>query len=235
MKRETFADVVELDGMPFRVNNGGGKHSCYVEILSVIHDQLEAMLSYHSKVLVLRLDLHLGDYSHDNHELSRFIEKIKRRYHDHYRGQRMGYIWVREQEKAKQQHYHLALYLDANKIQHPAKLIYWIEQRWQSRGHPKPYTPENCFAVINRKNDSFKQAIFERLSYLAKTRGKGYRCKDTNDYSGSRIKPKKTSAGDVVPRATSQPGAESNDGKFDQPIYKHPTVSRQLLRESPRP
>jgi len=190
MKRETFADAVELAGVSFRINNGGGGHACYVEILDAIHDQLEAMLSYHGRVLVVRLDLHLGGYSPDNHELSRFIEKIKRRYQEHYKGKRMGYVWVREQERAKQQHYHLALYLDANKIQHPARLIHWIEQRWQSRGHPKPYTPENCFKVISRKNDSGKQAIIERLSYLAKTRGKGYRDKSTNDYSSSRIKPK---------------------------------------------
>ncbi|MBG56803.1 MAG: hypothetical protein CMK46_00760 [Porticoccus sp.] len=190
MKRETFADVVELSGVSYGINNGGGKHSCYVEILRAIHDQLEAMLSYHGKVLVLRLDLHLDGFSSDNHELSRFIEKIKRRYQEHYRGKRMGYVWVRELERAKQQHYHLALYLDANKIQHPAKLINWIEQRWQSRGHPKPFTPKSCFSVINRKNDCGKQVVFKRLSYLAKTRGKGYRDENVNDYSSSRIKAK---------------------------------------------
>ncbi|WP_272993744.1 hypothetical protein [Porticoccus hydrocarbonoclasticus] len=45
MKRETFADVIELSGVSYGINNGSGKHWCYVEILSAIHDQLEAMLS----------------------------------------------------------------------------------------------------------------------------------------------------------------------------------------------
>jgi hypothetical protein len=190
MKRETFADVVELSGVQLRVNNGDGKYSCYVEILRAIKGQLSAMLSHHSKVLIFRLDLHREGYSRDNLEFSRFVEKIKKRARQHYKAKRLGYVWVREHEKAKQQHYHLALMIDANKVQHPGRLINWIERRWEARGHPKPYTPGNCFKVLRRGSESGFSHIFERLSYMAKTRGKGYRASAVNDYSTSRIKPK---------------------------------------------
>lgn len=190
MKRETFADVIELAGEQLSINNGDGQYSCYIEILQTIGAQLNAMLSYHSKVLVFRFDLHIERYSRDNQQLSRFIEKIKRRIQSHYGAKRLGYIWVREHEKAKQQHYHIALFIDGNKVQHPGRLVHWIDKHWQDRGHPKPYTPKNCFDVVTRKNEVAKQRVFKRLSYLAKTRGKGYRDKAVNDYSSSRIKTK---------------------------------------------
>lgn len=190
MKRTTCAEVVTLDGVELRINNGNGEYLCYLEILKAISAQLHGMLSYHSKVLVLRMDLHLDRFTTDNRELSRFIDKIKRHLSEHYKAKRLGYIWVREHEKAKQQHYHLALMIDANKIQHPGKLINWIEQRWENRNHPKPYTPEHCFYIVQRGNQTVLLNTFERLSYLAKTRGKGYRDNAVNDYSSSRIKPK---------------------------------------------
>jgi len=65
------------------------------------------------------LDLHVEKYTPDNRELSRFIDKIKIRLAKHYKTKRLGYLWVREQERAKRQHYHLALFVDANKLQPP--------------------------------------------------------------------------------------------------------------------
>lgn len=193
MKRPHFADEVLLGGVRLSVNNGEGKYGCYKAILEQIHSQLTAMQSFHSKVMVLRIDLHVDQYTADNLVLSRFLEKVKRRLTEHYKAKRVGYIWVREMEKAKKQHYHLALFIDGNKIQHPAKLIHWIEERWQSRGQPKPYTPQNCFYTLRRNDGRGFDAAFKRLSYLAKIRGKGYRNESVNDYSASRIKPKKVS------------------------------------------
>jgi protein GP2 len=190
MKRPVYADEVLLGGVSLRVNNGDGKYGCYREILSAIHDQLAAMLSHHSRAMVLRMDLHVERLTPDNLVLSRFLEKVKKRLSQHYKAKRMGYVWVREMEQAKKQHYHLALFIDGNKIQHPAKLIHWIDARWQARSHPKPFTPENCFYMIRRNDTRGFNTAFERLSYLAKIRGKSYRSKTVNDYSTSRIKHK---------------------------------------------
>ena len=44
---------------------------------------------------------------------------------------KIGYQWVREQERAKKQHYHVVLFLDGNKIQHPKKLNAIIKEMWE--------------------------------------------------------------------------------------------------------
>ena len=103
---------------------------------------------------------------------------------------RLGYMWVREQEKAKSQHYHLALFLDGNKVQHPSKLLRWIKGRWTWYEQPKPPTIKRPFLMTKRQcKSSIDDAVY-RISYLAKPRGKGYRNRYTKDYSTSRIKAK---------------------------------------------
>jgi len=103
----------------------------------------------------------------------------------------IGSIWVREREKAKEQHYHLTLYLDGNKIQHPKKLNVQIKEMWAPHGHMptilKPYY------YIDRNNLKARRldAIY-RVSYLAKVRGKGYRDEQAKDYGASRLKPLQT-------------------------------------------
>lgn len=46
--------------------NANNKYGCFVEILEAIQQQLDAMLSYHCKVLVLRFDLHTDEYQSNN-------------------------------------------------------------------------------------------------------------------------------------------------------------------------
>ena len=106
----------------------------------------------------------------------------------------IGHVWVREQEEAKQQHYHVALFLDGNKIQHPSKLLQLIKAKWYKHGRvwiPKKERADDdgCFYYIEKKNfvEERGKAIY-RLSYLAKTRGKGYKDKQAKNYSVSRLK-----------------------------------------------
>lgn len=172
--------------LPINANAELGQ-GCFVEVLEQIDGQLAAMLSHHSRVMVLRLDLHLYDYTDANGEISRFVRKVKKRLCRRYALKRVGHAWAREMEKAKQQHYHIALMLDANKVQHPAQVIRLCEEIWQGWNHPKPFTPENCFSVIRRHDVRGYGEIFWRLSYMAKIRGKGYKGKAANDYSTSRI------------------------------------------------
>lgn len=189
MKTKTSANRIELHGELLAINNGdNGQYSCFTEILRSTYGQLQAMLSHHSRVLVIRFDLHLGRHYPDNKALSRFMERIKRRLILHYKMTRVGYVWVREQERAKQQHYHVALFLDGSKIRHPSRLLEWIDERWQARQHPKVYIPKNCYYMLHRHDQEGQAEAIYRLSYLAKTRGKGYRGCSVNDYSTSRLK-----------------------------------------------
>ena len=45
------------------------------------------------------------------------MDKLTKRLKRKYKLCRVGYIWVREQEKSKHQHYHLVLMIDGNKEQ----------------------------------------------------------------------------------------------------------------------
>ena len=107
----------------------------------------------------------------------------------------IGHVWVREQEVSKQQHYHVALFLNGNKIQHPSKLLQYIKAKWYKHGRlwiPKKehIDDDGCFYFIDKKKEGFREqrgkAIY-RLSYLGKTRGKGYKDAQAKNYSVSRL------------------------------------------------
>ena len=149
---------------------------------------MDSMQSRHSRVLVFRLDLHVYDYTGTNTKISKMLRQLKLWLSNKYEMDNIGHIWVREMEKAKSQHYHLAIMLNGHKIRHPKKVIDWIENYWTFRNEPKPYTPKKCYTLVVRgKQETFDEAFY-RLSYLAKERGKGYKDRAANNYSASRIK-----------------------------------------------
>ena len=189
MKKVVYSDTINLGGDVMPINTTV-KSGCFVEVLSRVDEQLKAMLSYHCKVLVLRLDLHMNDYTPDNSLVSRFVRKLKKKLIAKYALKRVGHVWAREREKAKCQHYHLVLMIDANKVRHPSKIIVLCESIWVGWEQPKPYTPKNCYSVLKRGDKVKYDEVFRRISYLAKERGKGYKAKTANDYSTSRIKGK---------------------------------------------
>lgn len=186
MKQVVRVGTVVIQGqvLPICANS---KHGCFVEILERTKDQMDAMLSHHSKILVIRFDLHVDTYQPTNALISKFVRKLRKKLTAKYKLTRIGYIWAREQEKAKRQHYHFALIVDANKIRYPKKVLEIVDGIWQAWLLPKPYTPRNCYYLVKRGDTEIYQEAFYRLSYLAKTRGKGYKSKTANDYSASRI------------------------------------------------
>ena len=120
---------------------------------------------------------------------SKFIKRTKQWISRNYKIKNIGYAWVRELERAKTQHYHLVLFLDGDKIQHPSKLIRRIKETWLDNGHMPVI--KNPFYFIDKGNCKEERAkAIDRLSYLAKTRGKGYRDPQAKDYGSSRLKPK---------------------------------------------
>ena len=190
MKQITYDKQIQLGDDSLRILNDKF-YGSYLEILNAIKMQLDAMLSHHCKIMVLRVDLHTYELTSNNKLISDFNRRLRKRLKAKYQLKRIGFVWAREQEKAKSQHYHLAIFLDANKIKHPKKVIELIEHLWEDWDNPKPYTPENCYAIVHRNKKNYQQA-FKRLSYLAKIRGKGYIRENVNNYSTSRIIPKLT-------------------------------------------
>ena len=107
---------------------GNSRLGCFLEILECIKQQMDTMLSHHSKIIVVRLDLHVDAYCPDNELMSKFIMKIRKKLCAHFGLKRLGFIWVREQEKAKKQHYHIAIILDANKVFNTKNVIPIIQR-----------------------------------------------------------------------------------------------------------
>lgn len=112
----------------FLAINANDEKLCWVEILDALHEQMSAMLSHHCKVLFVRFDLHLPSYTGTNKIMSDFMRKIKRWINQHYQTKRVGHLWVREQERAKQQHYHVILLIDGNKMKNPKHLFERIDE-----------------------------------------------------------------------------------------------------------
>jgi hypothetical protein len=184
-KRATTQNIFTHNGTDLPINVTA-KSGCYVEMLKPFAEQLTVAYSSWKRVLVYRFDLHLPLYTPTNEQLSGFIRAlrvwIKRNYNSE-----LGYVWAREQERSKAQHYHLGVFINGNKIRHPKKLREKIVQLWSDngKGYSVPTIPKPFYFV----EDDFQLAdAYYRLSYLAKERGKGYRPEKTKDFSTSRRK-----------------------------------------------
>jgi len=163
-----------------------GKQGVYIETLNKIIEQLDIALQIHKRILVYRFDLHVNYYEGNSKCLSKFMNRLKQWIKRNYGIIDIGSIWVREREKAKEQHYHLALYLDGNKIQHPKKLNAQIKEMWAPHGHMPVISKPYYYVDRNNLKARRLDAIY-RVSYLAKVRGKGYRDKQAKDYEASRL------------------------------------------------
>ena len=93
---------------------------------------------------------------------------------------------MREVERAKVQHYHLVLFLDGDKIRYPNKLTKHIKETWSDNGYMP--TIKNPYYFLDKHNHKeMRGEAINRISYLAKTRGKRYREPQTKDYGASRL------------------------------------------------
>lgn len=144
------------------------------------------MLDHHGKVHVVRFDLRQPTYTPDNKRITTFNRRFFKKLISEYGFSRIGYIWVREKEKAKSQHYHFALFLDGQKVQHGRKIVRLARETWQEMGGSE-FTPDNYFYNITRNDKQGIGEVIYRISYFAKARGKGYKSRQSNNYSTSRI------------------------------------------------
>jgi hypothetical protein len=114
------------------------------------------------------------------------VNRLKQWLKRNYGLENIGYIWVREQERSDKQHYHLALLLDGDKIRHPKRLNEQIKEMWLPLGHV-PVTLNPYYNINKHNHNETRAEIIERVSYLAKIRGKRIRDKQTKDYQTSRL------------------------------------------------
>lgn len=171
----------------WRVN--ARKSGVYIEILKPMLEQLFTMRQHHNKLLVIRFDCHQDHATENSEQISQFMDKLNKRLKRKYKLCRVGYGWVREQEKSKHQHYHFVLMIDGNKVDHSFPVLEIAKELWQDQEMGNTFSiPRNSFYHFKRNDiDTLKKVVW-RISYLAKGRGKGYRSPQAKDYSTSRIK-----------------------------------------------
>ena len=159
----------------------------YPIIIEKMVDQLDICLQIHKRVFVLRFDLHLKEYSGDNKIISTFMNRLKQWIKRNYKTKDIGSVWEREKERAKIQHYHAALFIDGDVIRYPNKLLQAIRTKWFKYGHC-PVIKHPYYFIDKHNLEDERKKVIKRVSYLAKTRGKGYRNSQAKDYQTSRLK-----------------------------------------------
>lgn len=191
---KTKGEDKKKKGVKYKIQSGMIDEKMYGVYLQMLHkmiDQIDIIKARYSKVLLIRFELHQKKYIKKNANVSKFIDKLTKRLKRVYKTNHVGYAWSREQEKAKAQHYHCFLLLDGHKAQHSSRINQMIRTAWESIAEGNSiFIPDNCFYYIDGQVKK-AEAIY-RISYLCKSRGKGYRAKNANDYSTSRLTPKLT-------------------------------------------
>jgi hypothetical protein len=182
----THSKVIQHAGNTWFINSR--KSGIYTHMMKGILDQVEAMLSHHNKVFLLRFDLHQPSYTDNSEHVSRFIRSFSEHIKKYYKLSRFGYVWAREQEKAKQQHYHCFILLDGNKVQESGYILKAAKKYWELYFDGYLCWPsERCYHNLKRNDHEAIQAAIYHISYLAKGRGKGYKPAQAKNFCRSQI------------------------------------------------
>ena len=167
---------------------GGGINK---KILKKIYAQIDVMSSYYSRVTVTIIQLHQAYFTYDNSLLSRFLQHFRRELKKRTRyGNRVGYIWVREQARADTQHYHIAFLLDGHHCKSAHIVSEITEEIWMTiSGKNFSYRVKNRVYRISKTEEGERtlRAARMRLSYFAKNDTKKTH-KHINSYGVSRLK-----------------------------------------------
>lgn len=183
----SHSQVIQYAGKSWFINAKGS--GLYTHIMKSILTQIEAMLSHHNKVFLLRFDLHQPEYTDTSKHVSKFFKGMSEHIKSKYRLKRFGYAWARELEEAEQQHYHCFILLDGNKVQQSGYILKEAQKHWELYfdGY-LCWPPKRCYHNLTRDDhDGIQDAIYH-ISYLAKGRSKGYKPAQSKNFGRSRIK-----------------------------------------------
>ena len=197
---------VVLDKLTLMINvteNSG----CYLHMLESFKEQLDAMLSYHSKVSVYRTDIRFPDTDDGeraNTAISNFFNTLVSSLKATPIGlKRVGYFWCAERKKGKL-HYHAALMINANRFKNitttrkkdtdEASTIVGEQLSLAAQKHSLSMRePIKATTTIHRnETDHLKKylEVFYQCSYMAKqfTKERSVLGKSFRRNSSSRLK-----------------------------------------------
>ena len=198
MRRVTFGS--NYNGYPLSNTSKNGE-GFYEEVLCPLQSLMESMSQRHACIFFSRFDFRYPansavEYPNDNTLFSGFIDSLM--HHCERRKYDPEYLWVRENSKNNQIHYHLVLLLNGDYIQNAYGILQKATELWQRRLNIKDGrglvhlcpTGENDDyggVKIKRNHPNFQQVFqncYQRASYLAKCYSKsgspayvnGFRC-----------------------------------------------------------
>lgn len=179
----SFNDVFK--GIEINANKYKGC-GVYPVILDRMYNQVVNLQGYHSRITVVRIDLHFPNSHTHNHKcenkiVSRYIKMFKADLgsSDWSKHKRIIHGWVKEIGKSDNPHYHLffgfqTLHRNLGLISGDGHTGMWklLERRWQelTGGSVQLIRPH----FLERDDRKAFQACFYHLSYLAKVRDKHF-------------------------------------------------------------
>ncbi len=158
------------------------------EVLKKSFRLVDKMLGYYSKVTAVLIQLHQAQATADNKLLTIMIQRLKKALKSHYQCE-VGYFWVREQNKADSQHYHVIILLNGHKCQQSKMVDILTEKVWK-KIHPDNFSfklRNRIYRIHRHTNKSELRALRMRMSYMAKREGKSNNPLNTHDYGLSRL------------------------------------------------
>jgi len=177
------------------------------EILDRIAERLIESLQLHSQVLTVPLVIRFPTAiiaSPDNNCFQYFIEEYRRCLRDH--GFDPHYVWVTEKSQSLNQHYHLILMLNGNKIRYfstpPVEALHlWgkaLQRYYGYNGSPDGLIHVCCTdnqsvfpeygCIIHRGDIEALQRIQTIYSYYAKVNTKGFTENRVREFGASLLK-----------------------------------------------
>lgn len=199
--KESFNDVFK--GIQVNANKTKG-HGVFPMILDRIYTQMVNLQAYHSRITIVRIDLHFPtghttDNKLENSTLSQYIKKCKadlgsKTWRSH---NRFIHGWVKEIGKSGKAHYHLffgfqTLHRNLGMISGDGHTGMWkvFESHWKelTGGSVQMIRPH----FLERNDKQSFDACFYHLSYLAKIRDKHFGTGESYRRFGfSKLPPKK--------------------------------------------
>ena len=189
-KKEHYSSFITINNEQLEINSNE-EYGVYPIIIEKMVEQLDICISIHKRVFVVMFILQHRETSQDNKDISKFKNRLKQWIRRNYKTKDIGSIWVREWErsKTKSHHYHCALFIDGDVIRHSKRILQAIKSKWFKYGNVPTGFLKNPYYFIDKNNhDEMRAEVILRLSYYAKTRGKGYRNPQAKDYQTSRLK-----------------------------------------------
>lgn len=199
--KESFQDT--FNGLKVNANKDKD-YGLYPVILKRIYDQLTNLQEYHSRITIVRIDLHFPlnhktDNKLENQLISRFLKMCKSDLGSLGWGQHKRFIhgWVKEIGEVEKSHYHLFLGFQTlqrllGKISSDGHTGMWklFEDRWSELTGGTVHFVKNPH-FLNRDDKQKFADCFYHLSYLAKIRDKHFGTGETHRRFGfSKLAPK---------------------------------------------